>query len=509
MTFISVLRGFLGVCLIIGIAFLFSNNKRKVNWRLVGIGLFIQLAFAVFIMHSENIKSWFSGLGFINHILNWSGLILAGAAYLVTRKREKINWHLILTGISVQVLFIAFMIFGDPLKIWFFIIGLPKGVVNWLGGAVIALLDFIKEGAVFVFGALGTPLGEGSLGFFFAFQVLPTIIFFAALTGVLYYLGILQMIVKGMAYVMSRLLGTSGAESLSNTANIFIGQTEAPILIRPYIGTMTKSELFTIMVGGMATVAGGVMASYIQMLGHALAEARGLPVSAAQLQFAKHLLTASVMAAPASIVISKILQPEVDTPKTLGTVKIKVDKGASNVIESLANGASDGLKLALNVGAMLIVFIAFIYLVNFLLGELGNIGGINEWLMAKFNKPLSMELVLGIILKYLAIGIGVPAQDALHFGSLFGTKVVLNEFVAYIGLADAIKAGTMTAKGTAMATFALCGFANFSSIAIQLGGIAPMAPNRKKDIAALGLKAVFGGSLVTLLTATLAGVLMG
>lgn len=510
MTFISVLRGFLGVCLIIGIAFLFSNNKRKVNWRLVGIGLLIQLTFAVFIMHSENIKSWFSGLGFINHILNWSGLILAGAVYLITRKREKINWHLVLAGISAQVLFIAFMIFGDPLKIWFFIIGLPKAVVNWLGGAVITLLDFIKEGAFFVFGALGTPpQGEGSLGFFFAFQVLPTIIFFAALTGLLYYLGILQLIVKGMAYAMSRLLGTSGAESLSNTANVFIGQTEAPILIRPYIGTMTKSELFTIMVGGMATVAGGVMASYIQMLGHAMAEAQGLQVSEAQLQFAKHLLTASVMAAPASIVISKILQPEVDTPKTLGTVKIKVDKGASNVIESLANGASDGLKLALNVGAMLIVFIAFIYLVNFLLGSIGNIGGINEYLMAKFDQKLSMELILGFILKYLAIGIGVPAQDALHFGSLFGTKVVLNEFVAYIGLAEAIKAGTMTAKGTAMATFALCGFANFSSIAIQLGGIAPMAPNRKKDIAALGLKAVFGGSLVTLLTATLAGVLMG
>lgn len=510
MTVMTVLRGFLGVCLIIGIAFLFSNNKRKVNWRLVAIGLLIQLTFAVFIMHSENIKSWFVELGFVNHILNWIGLILAGVAYFISRKRGKIKWPLVLSGVFVQLIFIGFMIFSNPLKIWSFIIGLPKGLVDWLGGAVITLLDFIKEGAVFVFGALGTPPpGEGNLGFFFAFQVLPTIIFFAALTAVLYYLGVLQMVVKGMAYVMARFLGTSGAESLSNTANIFIGQTEAPILVRPYIGTMTRSELFTIMVGGMATVAGGVMASYIQMLGTALAEARGLPVSTAQLQFAKHLLTASVMAAPASIVISKILQPEIDTPKTLGTVKIQVEKDASNVVEAAANGASEGLKLALNVGAMLIVFIAFIYLINFLLGEIGGIGGINEWLMAKFNKPLSMELILGIILKYLAIGIGVPAQDALNFGSLFGTKVVLNEFVAYIGLADAIKAGAMTAKGTAMATFALCGFANFSSIAIQLGGIAPMAPHRKKDIAALGLKAVFGGSLVTLLTATLAGVLMG
>ncbi|MCK4765976.1 MAG: NupC/NupG family nucleoside CNT transporter [Candidatus Aminicenantes bacterium] len=436
--------------------------------------------------------------------------MLAGLAFWMTREKGKINWFLVVPGILIQVLFIAFMIFGDPIKIWFFVLGLPKGIVNWTGGAVIALLGFIKEGSFFVFGSLALPPAEdGNLGFFFAFQVLPTIIFFASLTAVLYYLGVLQAIVKGMAYIMARLLGTSGAESLSNTANIFIGQTEAPILVRPYIGTMTRSELFTVMVGGMATVAGGVMASYIQMLGGAMAAAQGISVSAAQLKFAVHLLTASVMAAPASIVIAKILQPETDTPKTLGTVKIHVEKDASNVIEAAANGTSQGLQLALNVGAMLIVFIAFIYLLNFLLGEIGNIGGINDWLMARFGNKLSMELILGVILKYLAIGIGVPAEDALKFGSLFGTKVVLNEFVAYIGLADVIKTGAMSAKGITMATFALCGFANFSSIAIQLGGIAPMAPHRKKDIASLGLKAVFGGSLVTLLTATLAGVLMG
>jgi CNT family concentrative nucleoside transporter len=374
---------------------------------------------------------------------------------------------------------------------------------------VIKLLDFIAEGSKFVFGALAiNPAGEGSMGFFFAFQVLPTIIFFASLTAVLYYLGVLQAIVKGMAWVMARLLGTSGAESLSNTANVFIGQTEAPMLVRPYIATMTQSELFTIMVGGMATVAGGVMASYIQMLGVAMAEAKGIGVSAAQLQFAVHLITASVMAAPASIVIAKILHPETDVPKTKGTVKVEVEKDASNVIEAAATGASQGLHLALNVGGMLIVFIAFIYLINFLLGEAGSILGVNAWLTQQFGKPLSMELILGLILKYIAIGIGVPAQDAFQFGSLFGTKVVLNEFVAYIGLTDVIKAGTMSAKGITMATFALCGFANFSSIAIQLGGIAPMAPKRKKDIAALGLKSVLGGALVTLLTATLAGFLI-
>jgi CNT family concentrative nucleoside transporter len=449
MNVMTVIRGILGILLVIGIAFLFSNNKRKVNWRLVITGLGIQLFFAIFIIH------------------------------------------------------------GETLRKTFFLFGLPKMIIDWLGGAVIKLLVFIAEGSKFVFGALGVnPGGEGSMGFFFAFQVLPTIIFFASLTAVLYYTGILQMVVKGMAWLMARLLGTSGAESLSNTANVFIGQTEAPILIRPYINSMTRSEILTIMIGGMATVAGGVMASYIQMLGTAMAAAKNITLQAAQLQFAVHLITASVMAAPASLVISKILYPETEEPKTKGTVKIEVEKGASNVIEAAANGAADGLKLALNVGGMLIVFIAFIYLFNFLLGEVGSLLGVNEYLQAKFGHPLSMQLILGLVLQYIAIGIGVPAQDALNFGSLFGTKVVLNEFVAYIGLADLIKEGAMTAKGITMATFALCGFANFSSIAIQLGGIAPMAPNRKKDIAALGLKAVLGGSLVTLLTATLAGVLI-
>ena len=447
--FITIIRGILGILLIVGIAFLFSNNKRKISWRLVGIGLGMQMIFAIFIIHGEKLGSWF------------------------------------------------------------FLLGWPKIVIEWLGGAVIKLLMFIGKGSEFVFGALSfAPGTKDSLGFFFAFNVLPTIIFFASLTAVLYYLGVLQMIVKGMAYIMARLLGTSGAESLSNTANIFIGQTEAPILVRPYIGSMTQSELYTIMVGGMATVAGGVMASYVQLLGISLAAAKGIPVTAAQLQFAVHLITASVMAAPASIVISKILHPETEVPKTKGTVKVKVEKDASNVIEAAANGAAQGLRLALNVGGMLIVFIAFIYLINFLLGEAGSIMGINSWLVAKFGKPLSMELVLGLILQYIAIGIGVPVQDAFEFGRLFGTKVVLNEFVAYIGLTEVIKSGAMSAKGITMATFALCGFANFSSIAIQLGGIAPMAPDRKKDIAALGLKAVLGGSLVTLLTATLAGFLI-
>ncbi len=449
MDIISILRGIGGMVLILGIAFLFSNNRKKINWKLVIVGLLLQIVFAIFIIHGKTFQSWFIVLGF------------------------------------------------------------PKIVIDWIGGAVISLLVFIQEGAKFVFGGLainpGTP---DSLGFFFAFQVLPTVVFFAALTSVLYYLGILQLVVRGMAYVMARLMGTSGAESLSNAANIFLGQTEAPILIRPFIASMTNSELFTIMVGGMATVSGGVMASYVQMLGVAMAEVHKIPVNQAQIQFAVHLLTASVMAAPAALVISKIMFPETLEPKTKGTVKVVVEKDASNVIEAAANGTTEGLKLALNIGAMLVVFIAFIYLINYLLGQFGGLFGINEFLKAKFGQPLSMELILGVFFQYIAIGIGVPVQDALHFGSLFGTKIVLNEFVAYIKLTEVIKAGYLTQKGIVMASFALCGFANFSSIAIQLGGIGSMAPDRKKDIAALGLKTVIAGSLATLLTATLAGILI-
>ena len=449
MNMISLLRGILGLGLILGIALLFSNNRRRISWRLVGSGILIQVVFAVFILYSEPLKSWFSPLG------------------------------------------------------W------PKVLISWLGGAIVSLLNFTSEGSKFVFGRLAVNSGPDSLGVYFAFQVLPTIIFVATLTSVLYYLGILQAVVKGMAWFMAKLMGTSGAESLSNTANIFVGQTEAPLLIKPYIGSMTKSEILTIMIGGMATIAGGVMAAYIQMLGQALAEVQNIPLAEAQLRFAVQLLAASVMAAPASLVIAKILYPETESPVTKGTVKLKVEKNASNVIEAAATGAGDGLGLALNVGAMLLAFIAGITMINYLLTGLGGLLGVNAYLTAHFGQPLSLQLVLGVVLRYLAIGIGVPVADAFHFGSLFGTKIVLNEFVAYIDLVGLIKQGVLSPKGITMATYALCGFANFSSIAIQIGGISPMAPHRKKDISALGLKAVLGGSLATLMTATLAGILLG
>lgn len=445
---VSLLRGIIGLVILLGIAFLFSNNKKRINWKLVATGVTIQVIFAIFIIHSETLRAWFFPLG------------------------------------------------------W------PKDVVNWLGGAIVSLLGFTMEGAQFVFGKLASNTAEGNLGVIFAFQVLPTIIFVSCLTSVLYYLGILQLVVKGMAWVMAKLLGTSGAESLSNTANIFVGQTEAPLLIRPYIEKMTNSEILTIMIGGMATIAGGVMASYIQMLGQSFADAHHIALQQAQIKFAIQLLAASTMAAPASLVVAKILYPETEEPVTRGTVKIKVEKNASNVIEAAATGAGDGLTLALNVAGMLLAFIALIALVNYLFTSFGDVVGINNYFRANFGQPLSMQLLFGIVLRYLAVGIGVPWNDAFQFGSLIGTKVVLNEFVAYLDLTTIIKSGLMSEKGIMMATYALCGFANFSSIAIQIGGISPMAPSRKKDIAALGLKAVLGGTIATLMTATLAGILV-
>lgn len=444
----NLFRGLLGIVLLLAFAFLFSNNKKNINWRLVSTAISIQIIFAIFIIHSETLRSWF------------------------------------------------------------FLLAIPKDIINWLGTAIVALLNFTMVGAEFVFGNLAATDPNKSLGFFFAFQVLPTIIFVSCLTSILYYLGILQLVVKGMAWVMAKLLGTSGAESLSNTANIFVGQTEAPLLIRPYIEKMTRSEILTIMVGGMATIAGGVMASYIQMLGQSFADAHNMPLQQAQVKFAVQLLAASTMAAPASLAISKIIYPEMEEPVTKGTVKLKVDKNASNVIEAAATGAGDGLHLALNVAGMLIAFIALIALINFLFGSLGDLLGLNSYLQQNYGQPLSLQLIFGVVLRYLAYGIGVPWNDAFHFGSLIGTKVVLNEFVAYANLTDLIKQNAMSDKGMMMATYALCGFANFSSIAIQIGGIGPLAPSRKKDIASLGLKAVLGGTLATLMTATLAGILV-
>jgi len=449
MDFTSVIRGIFGIVLLIGISFLLSNNKSKINWRLVGGGLSLQIIFAILILKGEDLRSFFAPFG------------------------------------------------------W------PKDFFNWISYFFVLVLNFTYEGAKFVFGDLAKfPGTEGSLGSFFAFQVLPTIIFFASLMSLLYYLGIMQKVVQGMAWIMAKTLGTSGAESLSCSANIFVGQTEAPLMIKPFLNKMTKSEILTVMVGGMATIAGGVMAAYIQILGTAYSIKNGIPLIQAQQLFATHLLGASVMAAPAGVVISKILFPETGEPVTKGIVKIEVEKNASNVIEAAANGAADGWKLAINVGAMLLAFIALIALVNYLLNGFGDMINVNEALIAKFGQPLSFQLLIGLVLQFVAFGIGVPWEDSLQFGSLLGVKVVLNEFVAYTEMGTLVEVGKiLNEKTILMLTYALCGFANFSSIAIQIGGIGPLAPDRKSDIAALGVKAVIGGVLATLMTATLAGLL--
>lgn len=449
MDFVGILRGLFGIVLLVGIAFLISNNKKRVNWRLVGTGLGIQFTIAIFIMKGAELGAFFAPLG------------------------------------------------------W------PKEAFRFISKFFVLVLNFTGEGSQFVFGPLGIgPGNEGSMGMFFAFQVLPVIIFFASLMSVLYYLGVMQKVVQAMAWVFTKLMGTSGAESLSCTANIFVGQTEAPLMIKPFIRKMTKSELLTIMTGGMATIAGSVMAAYIQMLGQSYADSLGMPLQEAQLLFATHLLGASVMAAPAALVISKIIFPETETPETAGDVKINVEKNASNAIEAAAVGASEGWKLALNVGAMLIAFIALIAMLNFMLEGFGELIGVNAMLVENYGNPLNIQFLFGSVLQFLAFGIGVPWADALNFGSLFGTKLVLNEFVAYFELSSMIKAKEFVSEKTIlMATYALCGFANFSSIAIQLGGITPLAPERQADLASLGVRAVVGGALSTLMTATLAGIL--
>lgn len=448
-------------------------------------------------------------MSFLNGVFGLA--ILVGIAVLFSNNKRSINWRLVLSGFALQIVFALLILKGSELSHYFSPLGWPKILFEKISYGFVILLGFTTEGAKFVFGNLAvSPGNEGNMGFFFAFQVLPTIIFFASLMSVLYYLGVMQRVVQAMAWIMARVMGTSGSESLSNSANIFVGQTEAPLMIRPFIKGMTQSELLTIMVGGMATIAGGVMAAYVQMLGYSYAQTHGIDILTGQAKFAAQLLGASIMAAPAGLAIAKIIYPETQESETKGTVKVKVEKNASNIIEAAASGAADGLHLALNVGAMLLAFIALIALVNYLLGGLGSITGLNAILQEHFGQNLSLQLLFGFVLQFLAAAIGVPWHEAMQVGSLIGTKIVLNEFVGYLDLSSMISSGKVVSdKAIMMATFALCGFANFSSIAIQIGGISPLAPERRKDLAALGLRAVLGGMLANLMTATIAGMFFG
>ena len=406
--------------------------------------------------------------------------VLVGIAWLFSAQKSAVDWRLVVTGIGLQLVF-AVLVLLTP---W------GATLFGWLSEGFVALLGFTAQGSQFIFGDFARA---DKFGFVFAFQVLPTIIFFAAFMSVLYHLGIMQWVVKGMAWVITKVMNVSGAETLSVCANAFIGQTEAPLVVKPYILRMTQSELLALMVGGMATIAGGVLGAYVQMLGGA--------DTAQQLFFAKHLMAASIMAAPATLVIAKILYPETEQPLTRGEVRMEVEKVTANVIDAAASGAADGLKLALNVGAMLLAFSALIALVNAPLTWIGDISGLAEML----GKPTNLANLLGFVLAPIAWLIGVPWGDAVTVGGLIGEKVVLNEFVAYAHLSE-IKA-TLSPQAALISTYALCGFANFSSIAIQIGGIGGIAPERRADLARFGLKAVLGGSLATFMTATIAGVL--
>jgi concentrative nucleoside transporter, CNT family len=419
---------------------------------------------------------------------------LIGIACAFSRDRRAVDWKLVVTGLGLQIAF-ALLVLKVPLG---------RVVLDAVAAGFVKLLSYVDVGVRFVFGGFAD---RTQYGFVFALHALPTIVFFASLTNVLYHLGWMQRVVMGMAWLMTRVLAVSGAETTSVCANVFVGQAEAPLTIRPYLDGLTESELMTVMIGGMAHVAGSVMGAYVGLLG-------GDDPASRQF-FAKHLLTASMMAAPATMVLAKILAPETGRPATRGKVVLDTERSAQNLIDAAASGAADGMHLALTVGAMLIAFVSFIALVDAPLEWLGHVrlgtGSVNEALSGLLGGgraiELSMQSLLGLVLSPVAWLIGVPWHDAPVVAGFIGEKVVINEFVAYVDLSKHL--GELSEHSRVVATYALCGFANFSSIAIQIGGIGGLAPRRRSDVARLGLRAVLGGSLATLMTATIAGVVSG
>ncbi len=425
----------------------------------------------------------------------WRGILgmiaLLLIAFFFSSNKKAINWKTVLIGLTAQMLLAI-----GVLKVTFI-----KNIFEFVGKIFVLILDFTRAGSEFL---LGGMMNVDSFGFIFLFQVLPTIIFFSALTSVLFYLGIIQIIVKGLAKIMTKVLGISGAESLSVAGNIFLGQTEAPLMIKAYLERMTRSEILLVMIGGMATVAGGVLAAYIGFLGGTDPELR--------LQFAKHLLAASVMAAPGAIVISKILYPQQEAINA--NVEVSSEKIGSNILDAIANGTTEGLKLAANVAAMLLVFISFIAMINYILGYLGGITSLNS-VMAAYTpySKFSLESILGTIFAPLMWLIGVAKEDMMLMGQLLGIKLAASEFVGYIQLAELknpLNALSLNyEKSVIMATYMLCGFANFASIGIQIGGIGSLAPGKRKTLSEFGMKALIGGTIASLLSATIAGMLIG
>lgn len=428
----TILRGLLGMLTLVGIAFLFSVNRRAIDWKVVLIGLGLQLALAIGVLYVPFIQYFF----------------------------------------------------------------------EFVGKLFVLVLDFTKAGTEFLFKSFSSGTVESALQNF-AVQILPTIIFFSALTSLLFYLGIIQKIVKAMAWVMSKLMNLSGAESLSVAGNIFLGQTEAPLMIKAYLSKMNKSEMLLVMLGGMATLAGGVLAVYISFLGG------NDPVQ--RLMFAKHLLTASVMAAPGAIVVSKILVPQ--TEPIDKDIEVSKEQIGSNVLDAISNGTTEGLKLAVNVAAMLLVFIAFIALFNYTTIYIGNLLGINASIAnftdGKYDE-LSLQFMLGYLFSPVMWLIGVHSADITLLGRLLGEKVIMTEFIGYVSLSELKMANAFTdPKSIIMATYMLCGFANFASIGIQIGGIGSLAPNQRVLLSKYGLLALLGGTLASLLSATIVGMLIG
>tara|TARA_B110000977_G_scaffold39482_2_gene53001 strand:+ start:5600 stop:6913 length:1314 start_codon:yes stop_codon:yes gene_type:complete len=431
-SFLSIFRGLIGIAVIISIAFLFSEKKSKISWKVVGIGLLFQLILAFLILNP--------------------------------------------LGIS----FLEYFRLGFQL----------------LGKVFVAILDFSTAGADFLFGSF---LDTEKHGFLFAFQVLPTIIFFSALTSLLFYLGVIQKIVYYFALIMTKLLNLSGAESLSVAGNIFLGQTESPLMIKAYLAKMSRSELLLVMTGGMATLAGGVLAAYIAFLGGDDPNER--------LIFAKHLLAASFMAAPGAVIISKILIPQ--TQEIDSNVEVSKEKIGSNVLDAISNGTVEGLKLAVNVASMLLVFIAFLAMGNFILLKIGSVTGLNSFIYDFSNgqfSVLSLQVILGYIFAPLMWLLGVCSEDITIVGRLIGEKLIMTEFIGYISLGDLKSSGSFAEeKSITMATYMLCGFANFASIGIQIGGIGSLVPSKRKLLSELGMKALLAGTLASLLSATIVG----
>ena len=465
----------------------FLTDKKKI---LLTTLFFITANSFVFAQDQNIIPSnGFTLEGFLRGLLGISFLILT--AYLLSNNKKAINWKTASTGLILQLILAV-----GVLKIsW------VKMIFESAGKVFVKILDFTMEGTKFLFGDLVSVENFGNV---FIFSILPTVIFFAALTSILFYLGIIQKIVRVMALLLSKLLGVSGPESLSVAGNIFLGQTESPLMIKAYLEKMSKSEILLVMIGGMATVAGGVLAAYIGFLGGEDPELK--------VYYAKHLLTASVMAAPGAIVISKILYPE--TEKIDSNVEVSQDKIGSNFLDAISIGTSEGLKLAANIAAMLLVFIAFIALINYILSGFGEITNLNAWISDKtVYSELSLELILGYIFAPVMWLIGVAKEDITLMGQLLGIKLAASEFIGYIQLSDLKDAANVIhlnyQKSIIIATYMLCGFANFASIGIQIGGIGALEPKQRKNLSKFGFKALIGGTLASLLSATIAGMIIG